>query len=230
MTKISLSVGALLLATSLHAQQVFTPASWGDLTFLQFSVAFDAQPTLSDLATSPSIVPATSPDGFSLGSNGSIGNFSNGFAYIDFGADFASVEIIELWTAYRKFSTLPDPATSFGTLFWSDSQSQTKGAVGTFEDINPADFNFGTATSVDAPNTGSGVTWFQDFEYSTPVTPSHRYLILGTGSNGFEAGRVTELAIITAAIPEPATYTLLFGAAILGLGALRRSKRKSTAN
>ncbi|MBK1859847.1 hypothetical protein [Cerasicoccus arenae] len=214
--KLLILSSSLAFAASVSAQQVFTPADYGTATggaAYNFLGAFDDQPVIGDLVAPISTVP-----GSELGAN--IDSFAGPRqAYIDFGADYSTIQIEELWTAYRFFSNISTP-TPFEELWWSDTPNNLRGGVGTFTDIDSNDFNFGTTA---VASTGS-VSWHQDFDFSTSVTPAHRYLILTMGSNGFAAGRATELAIVTTTIPEPSIYAMALGSLALGLLCLRRKR------
>ncbi len=209
-------------STAQAAPIVYTPVSSGQASgsnFFSFQNGFDAQPALSALVNNQAVVPAVdalgaNPERYAVDAQG----------FINFGASFSSVEIVGLWTAYRWFSAVPTP-TPFTDLWWSDTNSNVRGAVGTYTDINPALFNFATQPMT----SGNTVVWTQDFDYtSSPVTVARQYLIL-SGDTGWGGGnRVTEFAITV--VPEPTTSALVGLALVSGLVARRRVRGLQSGN
>jgi len=214
-------VGLLLSFNQASAQtSLFLPPDAGEAPgsggFADPARGFDDQPLLSDLIAPSNdvVVP-----GGNLGQG--VPGDANRTGYIDFGTGFASVEIKELWTAYNQFATV-SPAVPYHDLWWSDTNDATRGAPGTFTDINESAFNFGTISVTSVP--GGEVRWTQDFDFGlSPVTPAHRYLLLETDASGFAAGRATEFAIV--AVPEPSAFALIFGCAAVGSLMIRRRRR-----
>lgn len=219
MKKLNLIIcGALFLSAFIHADIVFTPNAAGTATgsaFHELDRAFDSQPVIGDLSTSPNDISPVSGGNLGQGVPGD----ANRQGYIDFGTNFADVEITGLWTAYNAFATV-NPAIPYEDLWWSDTTNNVRGLAGTFTDINESLFNFATQAVSGVPS--NTTRWTQDFDFSgSPVTPSHRYLILSTGASGLAGGRATEFAIT--AIPEPSA--LLYGlVAMAALVAFRRRK------
>lgn len=211
----------MAVSPSLQAQIVITPTA-GTATGSPFSSTnngFDDQPIIADLVDGEYVSPAVS----SLGSNlGDYADLRQG--YMDFGTGFASIQITELWTAYRRYSDY-DGATPFVDLWWSDTTNGTRGLAGTFTDINSSNFNFGTQSAA-SPDS---VLWTRDFDFSSaPVTVARRYLIVETGLDGFADGRASEFAIVgMTAVPESNTVAFLGMGLLVLLVARRRRARQS---
>lgn len=214
---------SLLTATGAYAQRtLFVPDDYGTaFGYFPFG-AFDDQPDLSDLSGTSNVVAIP---GGSLGATISGLSGPGRAGYIDFGTDFASVQISELWSAYREFtnssgSNYPSVAP-FADIYWSDTSNNSAKAGGTFTDVDTSEFNFGTLETVSVAE--DTVLWSQDFSFATAIVPERRYLILESGNPGFGHDRVTELAIVTTPIPEPSAYGLLAG--VVALGAVARRRR-----
>jgi hypothetical protein len=193
-------IALVTLSEPTRAGVVYTPIGSGQAAgsaYFGFVASFDDQPVIGELVNNQAVVPVTG----SLGNNPDTYATSQG--YIDFGVGFASIQIDGLWTAYRAYSSVSTPV-AFTDLWWSDTNNNVRGVSGTFTDINPAAFNFGTKPIAST----NSVVWTQDFDLSgAPVTVQRRFLIVSGPSNWGGGGRVTELAIT--AIPEPATGILL---------------------
>lgn len=211
--KILAALAVAAFSTASQAAVIFTPGASGDATgsgFFGMERGFDDQPILSDLVDNQYIADTSLQE---LGATP--GDQPSRQGYVDFGTSFSSIQIVGLWTAYRKSSNVT--AEPFAELWWSDTKDNVRGAVGTYTDINAAQFNFATR-SVSTP---TAVMWTQDFDLSgAPVTPEHRYLILSTAATGFSDGaRATEFAITV--VPEPSAI-LLVGLGVIALVSRRR--------
>lgn len=199
--------------SSVHAQIVLTVTGGQAVGsgFYQLQNAFDAQPTYAGLPSTP---PGTIP-GSTLGANvPSFAAVRQG--YIDFGAGFASLQINQIWTAYRQFSNYAGNM-AYGSLWWSNNTDNDFDTISD-GDIAENRFNFGTQA---VSGVGS-ITWTRDYTGLT-ITPPSRYLIVQTTASGFAADRATEFAIVGTTVPEP-TITALIACALLCFVITRRSR------
>lgn len=231
-TRVLITLMALSATRALASRILYTPTASGQASgssFFTFQGAFDTQPTLATLPPSGT----NTISGTTLGSN--VPSFPNDtgirVGFIDFGVDFSTVHIVELWTAYRNFTNY-NGAAPFVDLWWADSNTlnvQNIGGVNTVikdaattTNITDTAFNFGTNA---ASTGGSDIIWARDVEFSTPVTPERRYLMLASSmaantTANFAGGRATELAIVV--IPEPSTLAVT----LLALGGLLWFRRR----
>ncbi len=143
-------------------------------------------------------------------------------AWFDFGEDWASIRIHEVWVSYNDWaggtiqsSLNNDGVAGYPRLWWdddTDNDHTDAGAVAsalTFYNSVPR-------------NTGE-FQWVLDSDFSgSPYTPQGRYLLVGTTDvSPVAAGRAMEWVFIGEVIPEPSTISLL---AMGGLIALRRRR------
>jgi hypothetical protein len=129
----------------------------------------------------------------------------NRYAGLDFGENYASVVIHDVYVNQGTYGTADAPES----YFWS-----TDTTVG---DDQPApDFNL-----LNYVGTGGTQQWLHVFHSDTGVTPLARYLIVARGAGGNEGNFKYEVAFVT--VPEPA------GLGLAGLGGglalLRRRNR-----
>ncbi len=106
------------------------------------------------------------------------------FWMIDFGTNYASYHITEMWTRYRPNS--PGDMPGFPIWWWDDDIDATN------DGVNELEMNFQTTQAV--PNIGAQL-WFRDRDFGVaPIRPLNRYLVIGTGS--VLTGRPNEFALI----------------------------------
>jgi hypothetical protein len=106
------------------------------------------------------------------------------FWMIDFGTNYSSYHITEMWTRYRPNS--PGDMPGFPIWWWDDDIDATNDGVTELE------MNFQSTQAV--PNIGTQL-WFRDRDFGVaPIRPLNRYLVIGTGS--VLTGRPNEFALI----------------------------------
>ncbi len=146
---------------------VLTPEDWGTATGSAYCAAvgaFDSPPAW-DAASGE-------PEGVQPLAHADTGTaYADRFFYHDFGADWASLRITELWTRYRPFSG--GSYDGFASAWWDDDTDTVNDGVAA------ADFEFATAQSL--PNVGTQ-QWVRDRAFEAPVAAGGRYLLIATGS------------------------------------------------
>jgi len=158
---------------------IITPTDWGQAggAYCPAQGAFDDQPTWDDESECPvgdDAVPHEDTDT----------NYANRHFYIDFGANYANVRILETWTRYRPYSG--GDYSGFGAMWWDDDTDTTND--GTSE--NTLDWQIATGVS-----NISSQQWVQDVDCSgSPITPAARYLIVNTGAS--PSARPNEFCIV----------------------------------
>ena len=111
------SVSALTYeATQLIAVTGGQPAGSNSMSFAE---GFDMQPAVDSATGIPSGGTGTTR----------VPNKPEKTGYIDFGADFANIEITGIWTQYTAYTSGSMP--SFATLWWDDDIDNTINETGT---------------------------------------------------------------------------------------------------
>lgn len=184
-----------IAATTASAQtlQVLTPTGTGAATgslYFPMQFAFDAQPTLNT---------ANQPVGGTGGSDAPY--YADRVGYIDFGPDWAKVQISATWTRYRASSV--GNQTSYAALWWDDDTDTVNDSG-----LTETRLNFNTAQNL---STGSTEPWIRDRDLSAnPVTPRARYLLCRTPTT--MTNRAKEYAIVgtrtTTPPPPQSTFTI----------------------
>ncbi|MCF3651699.1 right-handed parallel beta-helix repeat-containing protein [Synoicihabitans lomoniglobus] len=164
---------------------IITPDAWGTASgsgFCSAATAFNEQPTW-DAANLIPVGDAASPHA------GTKTAYTNRHWYMDFGADYANVRIVAMWTRYRPSS--PGSFSGFDGMWWdNDNDNVNDGTTAT-------GMNFGTAQ--DMPSTSEQL-WVQDADFSgAPITPPSRYLLVSTGSTPTDRGN--EFAFVGYIVP-----------------------------
>jgi len=163
------------------AERVLTPTGAGQAegnSYCPASGAFDAQPTWDAAAGVPL---GSEPSPYAATKTA----YADRFWYIDFGPDYASIQITQTWTRY-----MPSSAGSYGGfagMWWDDD-------IDTINDNGAAEtrLQFGSAQNV--PYSGDQ-QWIRDVDVSAvPVVPLRRYLVISTGAT--VVTRANEFAII----------------------------------
>ena len=146
---------------------VLTPEDWGTASGSAYCAAvgaFDSPPSWD--ATQETPVGDQAQPHADTGTA-----YANRFFYVDFGPDWASLRIAELWTRYRPFSG--GSYGGFASLWWDDDTDTVN------DGSSATGFNFATAQALS--NVGNQ-QWVRDREFAVPVTPAGRYLVIHTGS------------------------------------------------
>ena len=181
-------------ALSAGASVVITPEGAGSANGYQ-NVAgmFDAQP-----AAVPTAGALEDPTGSGFG----FYTTAPRAVYVDFGADYGSVTIEQVWLALKQWGTNPSGAPQ---CFWSTEPDELFDG----SDVAAPDFFFGWEE-----NTGA-TQWLQT--WSGSVTPQHQYYIIAF--DGTQGWTNRSLEAVFGGVPEPGTLCLL-GLGVAGL--LRR--------
>lgn len=172
---------------------ILTPIDWGAATgsgYCPATYAFDGQPTWDN--------DAQQPVGISLEPHQTtLTGYANRFWFMDFGPDFATLRITQMWTRYRPNS--PGDYQGFAFMWWDDDKDITNDGV-----IAP-NMNFSAGGVL--PNVNPQL-WVRDRDFTaTPITPQGRYLVVSTGPT--VSSRPNEFAFVgyrdVAAPPAPPT-------------------------
>jgi len=130
------------------------------------------------------------PDGVSASPHTSTStSYANRHWFIDLGANYAKLRIVQMWTRYRPSSGGSHPG--FGALWWDDDNDNVN-------DGTPAPtLNFNTGASL--ANSGSQI-WWKDRDFtSAPLTPQGRYLVVSVGPSPDD--RPNEFAFVGYVVP-----------------------------
>ena len=166
------------------AVTVITPEGWGTATGSAYCAAlgaFDEQPTWDAVNQVP-VGDQAAPHADTVTS------YANRYWYIDLGPSWAQVRITGMWTRWRPFSG--GSYSGFATLWWDDDNDTVN------DGTRATNLNFATAQNL--PNVGTQ-QWVRDREFSTPVTPAGRYLVIGPGASPSQ--RPNEFAFIGYRVP-----------------------------
>lgn len=110
--------------------------------------------------------------------------YSGRYGVIDFGPDWADIQILQTHTLYRAWSA--GDHTPYAELWWDDDKDTVN------DGISEGQINFNSATGISSFNQ---TQWVMDRDLSqNPVRPKGRYLILKAPSN--MTSRALEYAII----------------------------------
>ena len=101
--------GALAIGVTASGAPVLDviPVTAHDIDYYGFPNATNNQPTWDAGAAKPTTV---------SGGNG-FGFFTNRYVYLDFGVNFAQVNIVETWTNYRAYSNVTT-SSAFASMWW----------------------------------------------------------------------------------------------------------------
>ncbi len=115
--------------------------------------------------------------------------YTNRFWFIDFGANYASLRITQMWTRYRPYSSGNHPG--FAQMWWDDDKDMTN------DGVTASTMNFGNGQGL--PSISSQI-WVRDRDFtSAPIAPQGRYLVVSTGAA--PGDRPNEFAFVGYVIP-----------------------------
>lgn len=150
-------------------EQVIPIAGAGAATGSQWfplEAAFDAQPT---------VYPPTQQRYAEANGGERVGLSGGRQAYIDFGPDFASIQITGTWTLWNQWGrTAQGPMT----YWWSSSRDN----LFNNDDVAETTPGFGFVTRLPPTNPSSDHVWHRDYT-GTGLTPKRRYLLLSAPAN-----------------------------------------------
>jgi hypothetical protein len=146
---------------------VLTPQDWDTATGSAYCAAvgaFDSPPTWDGASGEP--------EGVQSAPHADTGTAYDGrFFFVDFGANWSSLRITQLWTRYRPFSG--GSYAGFAGAWWDDDTDTVNDGVAA------VGFNFATAQSLSDVGMQQ---WVRDRAFEAPVTPGGRYLVFATGA------------------------------------------------
>lgn len=174
-----------------------------DRDWMNMAIAFDAQPTWD--GTQPVSASTTELD--------TIGAYAGRYAYIDFGPNYASMNITQAWTRYKNWSA--NDVRVFADMGWATS----------YDGWNiPAlipETQLKLASQAALPY-HNDATWVQDVDLTaTPVVPQGQYLFLHAMTPQNDNQRVAEFAFV-GYVPEPTSLGIL---GFIGVGAMLRRRK-----
>ncbi|QQE10213.1 PEP-CTERM sorting domain-containing protein [Planctomycetota bacterium] len=123
------------------------------------------------------------------------------YSYVDFGEDWESIRIAEVWSLYRPFTANQAEGVGLSSMWWDDDTDKIQD-VG---DPSVTEFALG---SYDLVNNSSGQLWRPDVKVPAidAFALGGRYLMIN-GQSGFH-GRINEIAFV-GFVPEPASMVLI---------------------
>ncbi|RKH55872.1 hypothetical protein, partial [Corallococcus llansteffanensis] len=167
------SAQAEALASATAVEQVIPVVGAGAATgsaYFPLEAAFDDQPSLH---------PPTQERYLSTDGGQGVGLYGGRQAYIDFGPDFANIQITGTWTLWNQWGR-----TSQGplTYWWSNSRDN----LFNNDDVAETTPGFGFITRLPPTNPTSDHAWSRDYT-GTGLVPKRRYLLVSapvTNTNG----------------------------------------------
>lgn len=182
-----------VLPASAQEERVIPVLGAGAATGSQFfplEDAFDDQPTVH---------PPTQERYLSTDGGQRISLYDGRQAYIDFGPDYANIQITGTWTLWNQWGRTAHAPLSY---WWSSSRDN----LFNNDDVAETTPGFGFVTRIPPTNPTSDHVWHRDYT-GTGLTPKRRYLLIsapGPSSNGMVEFAFTGRVGRPRVVPPPA--------------------------